>query len=96
MIRRTSSTFQTGCSDLNRSGSFCCCPLLVATGIFLSLQSVQMPALSFVLMNPFSLMSDYAPQLSEEELRFMEAERSQELCFYVMCVVREPVGETYP
>ena len=45
-------------------------------------------------MNPFSLMPDYAPVLTPGELKAMEVERSEELCFYALCVVRNPVGES--
>ena len=45
-------------------------------------------------MNPFSLKPDYAPRLSEEELQLMGVKCSEELCYYVMCVVKEPVGES--
>lgn len=86
--------FPNGLFGFEQEQEFLLLPFAGSDGNLLSLQSVHTPALSFVLMNPFSLMPDYAPLLSEEELRIMEAERSQELCFYVMCVAREPVGES--
>ena len=60
----------------------------------LSLQSVRTPRLSFVLMHPFSLAPDYAPVLQPEDLRALGAERSEDLYFYVLCAVREPVPES--
>ena len=47
-----------------------------------------------LLMNPFALKPDYAPELSEEELYLMGVEDSHDLCYYVLCAVREPVGES--
>ena len=60
----------------------------------LSLQSVKTPQLSFVLMHPFSLAPDYAPQLQDEELQALQAERSEDLYYYVLCAVKEPVPES--
>ena len=45
-------------------------------------------------VNPFFLKGDYAPVLPPEELRRMGVEKSEELCFYTLCVVRDPVGES--
>ena len=45
-------------------------------------------------MNPFSLDPSYAPELSSGELKQLEVQRSQELSFYVLCVVKTPVGNS--
>lgn len=45
-------------------------------------------------MDPFSLKPDYAPKLTPRELRQMGVERSEDLCFYTLCVVRNPVGDS--
>ena len=37
---------------------------------------------------------DYAPVLPPEELRRMGVEKSEELCFYTLCVVRSPVADS--
>ncbi len=86
--------FPNGLFGFEEEQEFLLLPFAGSDGNLLSLQSVQTPALSFVLMNPFSLMPDYMPLLSEEELQVMGVERSQDVCFYVMCVTREPVGES--
>ena len=52
------------------------------------------PGLAFVAMNPFTLKPDYAPKLTPKELEAMEVERSEDLCFYTLCVVRNPVGDS--
>lgn len=63
-------------------------------GNMLCLQSIAAPSPAFILMNPFSLKPDYAPVLSAEELELMGVSQSHELCYYVMCVVKDPVGES--
>ena len=60
----------------------------------LCFQSVLTPGLAFVAMNPFSLKPDYAPVLTPGELKEMGVERSEDLCFYTLCVVRSPVSES--
>ena len=60
----------------------------------LCFQSAVTPGLAFVAMNPFSLKPDYAPVLTPGELKAMGVERSEDLCFYVLCVVRHPVGDS--
>ena len=63
-------------------------------GSLLCFQSAATPGLAFVAINPFSIKPDYAPVLSAEELKALKVERSEELCFYTLCVVRSPVGES--
>lgn len=63
-------------------------------GTLFSFQSVKTPELAFTLMHPFSLHTGYAPVLQEEELKALRAEKSEELYYYVMCTVKEPVAES--
>ena len=35
-----------------------------------------------------------SPALTDEELQALGVQRSEELCFYVLCAVKEPVGES--
>lgn len=86
--------FPNGLFGFEEEHEFLLLPFAGSDGTLLSLQSVQTPALAFVVMNPFALRPDYAPELTEEELRLLHVERSQELCFYALCVVREPVGDS--
>ena len=53
-----------------------------------------MAALAFVAVNPFSYKPDYAPELASLELERLGVSNSRELCYYALCVVREPVGES--
>ena len=87
-------SFPDGLFGFEEERAFLLLPFEGSEGNLLCLQSVQTPPLAFVAMNPFSLKGDYAPVLREEELRLMGVSRSQELCYYVLCAVREPVSES--
>ena len=86
-------TFPKGLYGFEDEQSFLLLPF-AENGTLFSLQSVKTPQLSFILMDPFSLDGGYAPVLQEEELRFLNVERSEDLFYYVMCVVKEPVAES--
>lgn len=60
----------------------------------LCLQSVEDENLSFIIMNPFLLMEDYHPVLSKNDYKKLEAEKEQDLSYYVICVVREKAEES--
>lgn len=85
-------TFPSGLFGFAQEKEFLLLPFAGSDGNMLCLQSVQTPGLGFIAMNPFSLKPDYAPVLSREELELMEVSRSEDLCYYTMCVVRDPVG----
>ena len=63
-------------------------------GTLYSLQSVATPQLSFVLMHPFSLDPGYAPVLQEEELAELKVEKSEDLFYYTMCAMKDPISES--
>ena len=87
-------TFPGGLFGFEEEKQFLLLPFAGSDGNMLCFQSLAVPSLAFIAMNPFSLKPDYAPILSDEELRLMGVEKSQDLCYYVMCVAREPVGES--
>lgn len=86
--------FRQGPFGFEAERSFLLLPFAGGDGSLLCLQSLETPSLAFVAMNPFSLKPDYAPQLQAEELAALGAARSEELCYYVLCVAREPVAES--
>ncbi|WP_352398780.1 flagellar assembly protein FliW [[Clostridium] aminophilum] len=55
----------------------------------LLLQSIEMPEIAFVVINPFVLEPDYAPVLRHEELNYLQVSSENELSFYVICVLHE-------
>lgn len=58
------------------------------------LQSTQTPGLAFTVMDPFRLDPAYAPVLQKEELASLGAERSEDLFYYVLCAVKNPVAQS--
>ncbi len=86
--------FPNGLFGFENEKRFLLLPFSGSQGNMLCLQSVAAVSPAFILMNPFSLQPDYAPQLSPEELQLMGVSHSYELCYYVMCVAREPVSES--
>ena len=86
-------TFPKGLYGFEDEQSFLLLPF-AENGTLFSLQSVKTPQLSFILMDPFSLDGSYAPVLQADELQFLGAERSEDLFYYVMCVVKDPVPES--
>lgn len=86
--------FPEGLFGFEGEKEFFLLPFEGSEGALLCFQSAVTPELAFVAMNPFSLKPDYAPVLTGEELRALGVERSEELCFYALCVVRSPVAES--
>ena len=60
----------------------------------LCLQSRNTPSLAFILMDPFALQPDYMPVLQRAELSALGVKNSDDLCYYVMCVVKQPIGDS--
>jgi len=86
--------FAAGLFGFEEEKDFYLLPFEGSGGSLLCFQSAATPALAFVAVNPFSFKPDYAPQLAAAELEELGVERSEDLCFYALCVVREPVGES--
>ena len=47
-----------------------------------------------MVMDPFSLDPAYAPELQRAELQALGVGSHQDLSYYVLCVVRDPVAES--
>lgn len=60
----------------------------------LCLQSVEESGLSFIVMNPFHLIPDYHPHITDEMMNQLRCENLDDLSFYVIAVIREPFEET--
>lgn len=56
-------------------------------GSLLLLQSVENPEIAFFVINPPVIFPDYYPVLQPEELAFLQAENSNDLSYYAICVV---------
>ena len=86
--------FPQGLFGFEEEKEFFLLPFEGSGGSLLCFQSAATPGLAFVAMNPFSLKPDYAPVLTPGELADMGVERSEDLCFYALCVVRSPAAES--
>ena len=87
-------SFPNGLFGFEEEKQFLLLPFEGSAGTLLCFQSVVTPALAFVAMDPFALRPDYAPVLSPGELKAMGVKESQELAFYVLCVVKKPVSDS--
>lgn len=86
--------FPNGLIGFEDETKFFLLPFEGSNNTLLCFQSAKTPGLAFVAMNPFSLNSAYAPELTPHELKQMGVKRSQELSFYTLCVVKAPVGNS--
>ncbi len=87
-------SFPNGLFGFEEERSFLLLPFAGSEGTLLCFQSTQTPRLAFVAMNPFALKDDYAPVLTPEELASLGVTRSEELCYYVLCVVKSPIDRS--
>lgn len=61
----------------------------------ISLQSLEDPTVSFILMNPFQLYTDYSPILSDEDKRLLDASYNEDnISYYVICVIHESMEDS--
>ncbi len=87
-------TFPNGLYGFDEEREFLLIPFEGGEGSLLCLQSRKTPTLAFILMDPFALQPDYAPVLQRAELSALGVKDSGDLCYYVMCVVKQPVGDS--
>jgi flagellar assembly factor FliW len=87
-------SFPDGLFGFEDEKEFLLLPFAGSGESLLCLQSVQTAALAFVVINPFSLCSDYEPELQKEELKALGVTRSHDLGYYTLCAVKNPVSES--
>lgn len=58
------------------------------------LQSIEEPLISFVLMNPFMLVPDYAPAPQKSDIDFIGGPDIDDISFYVICSLKEKLEES--
>lgn len=84
--------FPRGMFAFENEKEFLLLPFSGSDGTLLCLQSRATPQLAFVVMNPFALHLAYTPVLQDDELEELGVKDSRELCYYVLCVVKNPVS----
>lgn len=87
-------TFPKGLFAFEEEREFLLLPFSGSHGTLLCLQSATTQELAFVCIDPFSFNGGYAPELQPEELKALHAQNSQELRYYVLCVVKNPVSSS--
>lgn len=87
-------SFPKGIFAFEDEKEFLLLPFSGSDGTLLCLQSVGTPGLAFVCINPFSFNGGYTPVLQPEELKALGVEDSRELCYYVLCVVKNPASNS--
>ena len=87
-------TFPNGLYGFDDEKEFLLIPFEGSQGSLLCLQSRATSALAFILMDPFALQPDYMPVLQKAELSALGVRDSGDLCYYVMCVVKQPLGDS--
>ena len=84
--------FPAGIIGFEEEQAFLLLPFEGSGGGMLCLQSVKTPALAFVVLDPFILQPDYAPELERAELKQFGVKEVGDLGFYVLCAVKNPVS----
>lgn len=90
----TTLRFEEGLFGFEQEREFVLLPFSKEDDFMLCLQSVATPFLAFTVLNPFMVMPEYCPTLPQEELRRLDAEKSEDLCYYVLCRVENPVSQS--
>lgn len=87
-------TFSNGLYGFDDEREFLLIPFDGTQETLLCLQSRTNSALAFIVMDPFALQPDYEPVLHKAELSALGVKENGDLCYYVMCVVKEPLSES--
>lgn len=58
------------------------------------LQSLENTDLSFVLIDPYYIFRNYAPNLSEEDLRDLDVEKESQLKYLVIAIIKENITDS--
>lgn len=87
-------TFPNGIPSFETEHAFLLLPIEGSESSLFCLQSVTTPALSFIMMNPFSLDPGYTPRLQPAERESLGVEQDESLCFYVFCAMKRPISQS--
>lgn len=86
--------FPNGLFGFEEERQFILLPFEGGIDALFCLQSVQTPALAFIVMDPFALRPDYQPVLRREELAVLDVPDNEQLCYYVLCALKRPVSSS--
>lgn len=86
--------FPKGLFGFEENKAFYLFPFEDSEGTLLCLQSAEEPYLAFVLINPYHIMDEYHPLLTDEDLNDIEAQIDSSIAYYVIAVVHEKFQES--
>lgn len=86
--------FNEGLFGFEGYKSFLPLPMEEENDAVLSLLSVEDESLSFIIMNPFRLLGDYSPVLSQADYKKLGTSNDADLSFYVICVVADTAADS--
>lgn len=87
-------TFPEGLFGFEEEQQFLLLPFEGGAHALLCMQSMRTPALAFIVMDPFALQPDYMPELRPAELTALGVPDHEQLCYYVLCAVKQPVSDS--
>lgn len=58
------------------------------------LQSTKEKDLAFIIVNPFTVLPAYDPNLTNDDLAAIDATQDTPVAFFSICVVREPITDS--
>lgn len=87
-------TIPNGLFGFENYKKFLAIPFDASNDSVLSLQSLDDPELSFILMNPFQLYEDYMPQPTPDDLKFFGDIDESELSYYVIAVLKDTIADS--
>ncbi len=86
--------FPAGLPGFESETAFLLIPFAESGGTMFSLQSAVTSSLSFLVMDPFDLLPDYAPELTAADLQSLGTKEQGELSFCVLCACKDPIAES--
>ena len=86
--------FPEGLFGFENSKRFIPIAMEEGTDAIISLESLDDENVSFIAMNPFMLVDNYEPKLSDIDKKKLDFEKEEDLSFYVLAVVKKPTEES--
>ena len=87
-------TIPNGLFGFENFTKFLAIPFDSSNDAVFSLQSLDDPDLSFILMNPFQLYEDYLPKPSTDDLKLFGDVDESDLSYYVIAVLRDSIADS--
>ncbi len=86
--------FPEGLFGFEEQKEFLPIPFEGDTDTMLCLQALEDEELCFVLLNPFRFFADYNPRISEADRSAIGSSRDEDISYYVIGVIRDPLTDS--